>query len=96
MSHHALLAFELPSARSALVAESRTWVDKELVHLQRRLLEREVRAMWATVLGMVSQLEGHSAMNLQSCKPQRIFPHKEYLGMIIRDTCVPSSCAVAR
>ena len=64
MSHHALLAFEPPSARAALVAESKTWVDEELVHLQRRLLEREVRTMWAGVLGMVSQLEGHSVMNL--------------------------------
>ena len=64
MSHHALLAFELPSARSALVAEARTWVDEELVHLQRRLLEREVRALWAMVLGMVCQLEGYSVMNL--------------------------------
>ena len=33
MSHHALLAFEMPSTQPALVAESRTWVDKELVHL---------------------------------------------------------------
>ena len=64
VSHHALLARELPSARAALVAESRTWVDKELVHLQRRLLEREVRTLWATVLGMVCQLEGYSVMNL--------------------------------
>ena len=33
VSHHTLLAWELPSARAALVAEARTWVDKELVHL---------------------------------------------------------------
>ena len=64
VSHHALLARELPSTRAALVAESRTWVDKEQVHLQRRLLEREVRTLLATILGMVCQLEGYSAMNL--------------------------------